>query len=414
MLLEFRVENHRSIQTEQALSLEGSSTDGTRVQEGETPTSVPPVLPVALIYGANASGKSNVLSALHFMTNAVFHSQRRWEPQGRIPREPFAWAGKRGETSLFEVTALVDQVRMTYGFTVSDTKVDEEWLFAWPKGRKQVWFERENTSSFKFGEHLKGPNDAVRELTRDNSLFLSAAAQQGHRQLLPLFSWFRRVVSFEEYHSPYWRLDPVYFDLFFPQPHLFPDQAFGIAAADEIRRLLSMADTGVVDLRIATEGEARKGGSRILLQHQKDDPKSWLELENESVGTQSLVRIAPSLFRVLHEGGVLIIDELERSLHPCVCAAILELFLRRETNPHHAQLIATTHDTALLGNSLGQVRLAREHIWFTEKDKSGATVLYPLTDYKPRPTENLERGYLQGRYGAIPFLGDVSWITKEG
>ena len=183
---------------------------------------------------------------------------------------------------------------------------------------------------------------------------------------------------------------------------------------DEFRRLLTLADIGVVDVRVSSDNEVKQGQSLVQFQHQEGIDDSWLGLEQESDGTKSLLSFAAPLFYTLRFGGLIIIDELERSLHPCVCAAILELFLRRETNPHQAQLIATTHDTALLGNSLGQARLAREHIWFTEKDKSGATVLYPLTDYKPRPTENLERGYLQGRYGAIPFLGDVSWITKGG
>jgi AAA15 family ATPase/GTPase len=171
-----------------------------------------------------------------------------------------------------------------------------------------------------------------------------------------------------------------------------------------------MADVGVVDLKITDDGSR---GSRVFLQHQEGDEDSWLELKDESDGTQSLLWLAPVLLDVLHQGGMLLIDELDRSLHPSVSAAILELFLRAETNPKKAQLIATTHDTAVLGNIFGKGPLDREHVWFTEKDKTGSTALYPLTDYRPRVSENLQRGYLQGRYGAIPFLGDLSWVTKE-
>jgi hypothetical protein len=303
-------------------------------------------------------------------------------------------------------------IRVNYGFTITDTKVEEEWLSAWPKGRKQMWFERDDTS-FKFGEHLKGPNEAVRELTRENALYLSAAAQLGHPQLTPLYAWFHQVISSANNLRRTWLPDYRFLELLFPQPTLFPLSDWGDSAADQIRHLLSMADVGIVDLQIRSEDLARGRRNRVLLQHQEGDEDSWLELEAESEGTISLLRLATPLCNVLQNGGILVIDELERSLHPSVCAAILELFLRPESNPKNAQLIATTHDTALLGNSLGRARLAREHIWFTEKNQAGATELYPLTDYKPRAAENLERGYLQGRYGAIPFLGDLSWATKD-
>ena len=107
------------------------------------------------------------------------------------------------------------------------------------------------------------------------------------------------------------------------------------------------------------------------------------------------------------------IDELESSLHPLLAQSVIKLFNDPETNPRNAQLIFTTHDTNLLGTSLGGPVLRRDQIWITEKDRDGATKLYPLTDYKPRKDENLERGYLQGRYGAIPFLGDMTWIAEK-
>ena len=116
--------------------------------------------------------------------------------------------------------------------------------------------------------------------------------------------------------------------------------------------------------------------------------------------------LALPILEVLHEGGVLIIDELERSLHPSLARDLVRFFNDPRTNPRNAQIIFTTHDTNLLGTTIGEPALRRDQVWLTEKDTEGATVLYPLTDYKPRKAENLERGYLQGRYGAIPFLGD--------
>jgi AAA15 family ATPase/GTPase len=122
--------------------------------------------------------------------------------------------------------------------------------------------------------------------------------------------------------------------------------------------------------------------------------------------------MAPSIFQALNSGGLMVVDELEASLHPLLGLAIIGLFNSPKTNSRHAQILFTTHDTNLLGNTLGEPLLRRDQIWFTEKEKDGATRLYPLTDYKPRKSENLERGYLQGRYGAIPYLGNLKWMAE--
>jgi len=136
-------------------------------------------------------------------------------------------------------------------------------------------------------------------------------------------------------------------------------------------------------------------------------------LEWESAGTVTLLGLATRLVRLLRHGGLFCIDELEASLHPALGLELLRLFQDPRHNPKGAQLLFTTHDTNLLGNVLGEPPLRRDQIWFTEKDKAGATHLYPLTDFHPRKEENLERGYLQGRYGAIPFLGQLVTAPEE-
>ncbi len=420
MLIEFRVENHRSLRDEQALTLEaGRIGDPSDTRPRSVVGHNEKLLPAAVIYGANASGKSNVLAALAFMREAVTLSHRRWEPEGGIPRTAFAWGEKRDETSMFEASFLVRTTKYVYGFTVDDVSVEEEWLYAWPSKRKQVWFEREG-DRYKFGEHLKGPNDAVREVTRPNALFLSAAAQHGHKQLTSVYAWFRKVTPV---YTSHYRSRPFYAgyrpELFSPsgyrQRSLFDDDS-GEALASRIGRLLRAADTGIVDVKRVDSEKEFQGRAvhrrQILLQHQVDDDESWLELEEESQGTRTLFRIAPSVFGALDSGGLLLVDELESSLHPLLGLAIVELFNRPETNPRNAQIIFTTHDTNLMGTTMGEPPLRRDQIWFTEKDEEGASKLYPLTDFKPRKSENLERGYLQGRYGSIPFLGNIAWITE--
>lgn len=151
----------------------------------------------------------------------------------------------------------------------------------------------------------------------------------------------------------------------------------------------------------------------ILVRHLGAKENEWLTLENESKGTQTLFDMGRNLIFVLEYGGALVVDELEASLHPKLALEIVKQFNNPLTNPKNAQLIFTTHDTNLLGNDAGEPVLRRDQVWLTEKDKEGATTLYPLTDYKPRKAENVERGYLQGRYGAIPYLGNFSLLGKE-
>ena len=200
------------------------------------------------------------------------------------------------------------------------------------------------------------------------------------------------------------------------QRSLFPIDPSEETLAERIRQLLRTADIGIVDVkRIVSEQElqGRKyRRQRVLLQHQQDDEDSWLDLDEESDGTKTLFQLAPYVFKAIEAGGVVLVDELESSLHPLIGLAIVKLFNCVKSNPKNAQMLFTTHDTNLLGTTLGEPTLRRDQIWFAEKDKEGASKLFPLTDYKPRKAENLERGYLQGRYGAIPFLGDFIWSRE--
>ena len=150
--------------------------------------------PSQVLYGANASGKSNVLAALAFMRDAVVLSHRLWSPDEGVPRDPFAWGPRRDEPSLFEVSFLLHERPLSS--TVSWHPISaflEEWLYAWPNGKKQVWFDSRGEAPIDFGEHLKGENKVIEEITRANALFLSAAAQHRHPQLTRIFSWFRAL-----------------------------------------------------------------------------------------------------------------------------------------------------------------------------------------------------------------------------
>jgi predicted ATPase len=412
MLIEFRVSNHRSIREEQVLTMEVGRTTAqddirSRVVEGSST----PLLPVAAIYGANASGKSNLISAMSFLVAAVSWSHRVWEPEGGVPRDPFAWGSERGAPSVFECMFVSNGVRFEYGFSVNDDIFLEEWLYAWPHGRKQLWFERD-LQEFKFGEHLHGENRLVEHTTRPNSLFVSAAAQNRHEQLSTVFSWFRRIrVATPPERRGDAIADPMlvrFLGLDREDPAqlaLFPKQRDPREERfDQVVDLLRAADTGIVDMKVVTSE------SEIYLRHRSRGEEAWLPLREESSGTKSLLRLALGLLSTLRSGGLLVVDELEASLHPLLGLYLVQLFNDPAKNRHNAQLIFTTHDTNLLGTSLGPPALQRDQVWLTEKDDDGATRVYPLTDYKPRKAENIETGYLQGRYGSIPFLGDLSTL----
>lgn len=425
-LLRFRVSNYRSLRDEQELSFMASTAgkDDPRLLHPDGLDEA--VVPVCAMYGANASGKSNVLKALGFMQHAVFASHRLWAPTEAVPREPFALGAENENVSTFIADLMLAGVRYEYGFALDDEAVREEWLRAWPNGRKQEWFSRED-QKFDIGRALHGENKAIESITRPNSLFLSAAAQNNHEQLTPIFEWFASRLqggkpSMNSASATSWWKQ-------------FASKGAGQEAdalRQQVRALLRAADLGIEDFSVTEELAARAvrygkdeqlnawlrqipqlSQQQLRFAHRAGGKSAWLDLEQESTGTQTLVAMMPILLPLLASGGVLAIDELS-SLHPMLALALVQLFQDPQRNPRGVQLLFNTHDSSLLGNLLSDPPpLRRDQIWLTEKDQEGATRLYPLTDYTPRAAENLERGYLQGRYGAVPFLGSFDPSASE-
>jgi hypothetical protein len=436
VLIRFRARNFRSLKEEQELSLVASSLK-------DSPEAVTKVqgldlglVRVAAIYGANASGKSNVIKALAYMSNAVQNSHRQWAPEGPIPREPFLLDPQsKLEPSSFEADLLLEGVRFHYGFTLDDREILEEWLDAYPIGKRQMWFKREQRD-FTFGKKLVGDNGAIERLTRPNSLFLSAAAQNNHPQLLPVYKWFVERFGYVPRER---------------RPAIFNT---ALMCRDEgvkswVSQSLRFADMGIVDLLVREEdltvpppppGLSKKEKrlaeefvttvrrfaekAKEQLNDESSLPKKMLTvslihqgpnrlavpfgLENESDGTIAFYGLLGPLVHVVGSGGTLYVNELDASLHPLLGLGVLHYFSNPKLNPHGAQIIFTTHDT----NILDRASLRRDQIWFTEKDAEGGTHLYPLTDFKPRKNENLERGYLQGRYSAVPFISSPGFLAS--
>jgi hypothetical protein len=426
MLLRFSVSNFGSIRDEQELSMIASHAikddpsgliDAPELRKEK-------VLPAAVIYGANASGKSNFVKALAHMQMLVRNSHRTGEPGGAIPLKPFlldrAYAQK---PCAFCVEFLWNGARYSYGFKTTREEITEEFLYVWRNGPRSMLFERA-LQNFEFGRSLKGRNKVIEDLTRRNSLFLSAAAQNNHEDLTEIAQFFRSL-----------RIDlanPI-------RPELVALQLATQGLDKKCLRLLNQIDIGVtgVDVHIEPLDEEAIEMRRAFLQfieqqtgapstsevksmitendkklrlgHQSTDGAPvFFDLEDESAGTVQLLSILGPIFGGLDEGQIVVIDEFGSRLHTRAAEIVLSLFNNKQTNPKGAQLIVATHDTNLL-NAKG---LRRDQVWFTEKDEGGATHLYPLTDIETRKGDNLEKGYLQGRYGAIPFAGSLTDFVK--
>jgi AAA15 family ATPase/GTPase len=415
MLIRFSAENFLSISEKQELTLVASSLKDLPDSLLKVHGSDYDLLPAAAIYGANASGKTNILRALHFIAHAVESSHRIWEPGKGTRRRPFLFSDSSNKPSSFEVEFVRTGVRYRYGFSLDSDKILEEWLYAYPNGKQQRWFTRAEIPerTFSFSRDLAGEKTRTIEgLTRSNSLYLSAAAQNNHESLMPVYDFLVKDLRFSFSREQLCR------------------KTVGMCTEDRYKGLflqyLKAADLGVLGFRIEEEEIGDEGKkfftalkdalpkeqqvsfefetklTRPLLQHRGQGESSVeLPFHSESDGTIAYFSLLGPVVDTLESGGVLCVDELNSSLHPLLALELVRVFSNRSLNKRGAQMIFNTHDTNLLDSSL----LRRDQVWFTEKDSNGATHLYPLSDFKPRKNENLERGYLQGRYGAIPFLG---------
>lgn len=409
MLMRFKVSNHLSLKDEQELSLIASPLK----EEASVlfPWTDLKILPAAIIYGANASGKSNFIDAMQFMRWFILNSFRRLGPDDDTRRRPFRLDdSSKTEVSSYEVDFVSGDIRYNYGFAVDDAIVHREWLRAYPNARPQILFERQ-LQEFKFSRHLKGRNTLISELTRPNSLFLSAAAQNNHETLTHIEQFFRP-----------WKTDNLETVSAEVQAQLL-----GEKMDNRILSFLERAGTGIVGYRqsevevptkviefsrefrevverhfksaVNVKALEKNTSKTVQFAHSgRNQTQEYFDLSDESDGTRRLLQLLARAFQSLDNGTLLVVDELDSSLHTQACAAVVELFCSPTTNTKGAQLIATTHDTNLLNSDC----LRRDQVWLTEKQDDGGTKVYALTDFKTRPSDNIERGYLQGRFGAVP------------
>ena len=423
MLLRFGCSNHLSIREFQEISLL-APTKLSKKKDNllEVAGSKFKALRSSAIYGANASGKSNFIKSIVFMRHMVMNSHARFLPDQEINNTTFMLDNESlAAPSQFECDFVNEGIRFSYGFTILNHKILNEYLYAFPQGHKQTWFSRDEgdqkNKKFYFGSQLKGRNALISDLTRSNSLFLSAAAQQNHEQLAPVYGYFDRLISSNIAFGEH------------PQS-MITDMLEG-NRRKWVLEFLRGADTGIFDASVQTRDvpeEIKRFEELLTSSWKKSDlnTKSTLELKvdnreisfghlsnsnslvflpyaAESAGTRRMLELLASMIHSLDRGGLAVIDEIDASIHTLVASKLVDLFNKSEINTKSAQLLFTTHDTNLLCN--GTMR--REEIWFAEKNSKGETHIYPLSDYQLREGDNVEKGYLQGRFGAIPFFGNI-------
>jgi AAA15 family ATPase/GTPase len=417
MLVEFRVTNFRSLRDEQVLSLVASK-DKT-LQDTHTletaVNAVPTLLRSAVIYGANASGKSNLVKALQYMRGVVIESASMIQPGQTYAVQPFRLdTESASEPSEFEATFLLDGVRYQYGFAMTPERIVREHLMVYKAFKPQRWFERRYDAEsgkdvYDFGPGLKGPKNVWEGATRPNALFLSMAVQLNSEALRPVFDWFfGKLVVFNEQAQ----LNPQIAIQRLKEPE----------ARKEICNFLSSADISIADIDIVTRkvpGQAvhfdlvagktevrteEMEENQLKFYHITENGKAVFDISEESSGTRNLLFLSGPVLDILANGLTLVIDELDTSLHTLLVRELVRLFHSSEANKGGAQLIFTTHDTSLLD---APNLFRRDQVWFVEKDRDQASALVALSEFSPRKNEALERGYLMGRYGGVPLLNDT-------
>ncbi|MBE9072475.1 ATP/GTP-binding protein [Microcystis sp. LEGE 08355] len=415
MLIEFSVGNYRSFKDVVTLSMvaadeaaDNDELDKNNVFKVNQNFSL---LKSAAIYGANASGKSNLILALYFMQSFVINSSKL-QITDKIDLEKFRLSSEtEDKPSFFKIVFYLDNKTYEYSFEVTQERVISEGLSCTPKTRKTNIFSREK-DKIKYSKSLMKGKD-VKDLTKKNTLFLSIAAQFNDPLAGKILLWFSRlkIISGSQLEN----LRQLSIDYLSREQNL----------KNEIVSLIKKLDLSIKDMSIEVGRKPLDNFHKdipdtvynsIETYHEKYDLdgkviglESFQLNKHESRGTQKLFALLAPILSVLKASEVLIIDELDSLLHPLMAIAIIGLFNSQQTNPKNAQLIFATHDVNLLSNQL----FRRDQIWFTEKNRQEATDLYSLVEFDIDNNASFEQDYIQGRYGAIPFIGDLSKVIGD-
>jgi len=424
MILEFTVKNFLSIKDEVTLSMVASkdSSFEDNLLPYEDGKKIKNALKSVVIYGPNASGKTNVLKALKFFTWLINNSHEM--QQGRkIPRDAFKLDKEyKNEPSEFQIIFIHNNIKYLYGFSVTEDEVIDEYLYYYPNGRQSLIFERER-DKYKFTIDVERQSELKNKFHSKNKLFIAIESLWEYEKAKVPFEWLNNYLQVLINHDrlegytgssmhdnekinllvkKYIKLADVGIDdidvNIKKSDDIVNSDVFKLLSEDAKSKLLKeVQDANIIDIKMIHKAKDNDGN---IINYEFD-------LDEESDGTQKFFGLLGPWIDALLNGYTIIIDELDIRLHTLLVKKLMEMFLDPDVNKKNAQLIFTTHDTNLLDSDL----LRRDQIWFTEKKEDKSTDLYSLYDFGGvRKNISIEKGYLQGKYGAIPVLkGDWKW-----
>lgn len=392
MLVQFDVKNYRSLKDTVTLSMlagtdSSHENDLIRIDEKKR------LVPVAAIYGANAAGKSNLLLAMQTMQDMITGNSAQLLKDKKLPYDPFSFTQDASlSPTEFGMIYYYDGIKYAYHFSYDENEILSEDLYHWPKGREALVFSREK-DQYEFRENEK-EQMVLAGRTPKNKLYLVSSNEWNSPQTELAYHWFtEKLLQYDDQSIPDVTINAV-------------RQRTNNPIRRKIIEELCLADLGIMDVGVTDNNIAGEENPVVLMVHKTENEKAVekfpLPLERESKGTRRFFsRIGPWVL-ALEKGGIMFVDELEASMHPLLTRRLVEMMQNPDINKNKAQLIFTTHDAMLLDLTL----LRRDQIWFADKEPNSLTTeLFSLWDFSVRKDENVRKGYLQGRYGAIPFLG---------
>ncbi|MBA1433592.1 MAG: ATP-binding protein [Epsilonproteobacteria bacterium] len=424
MLIEFKIKNYRSIKDEALFSMVKAPIKGLEKKNTFMPFSDKKdfqLLRSATIYGPNASGKSNILKGLETMQNIVLSSYSKYQRGDKLPVEPFLLDEQsRHLPTEFEVLFIEDGIQYQYGFVASIEKIEEEWLYAYPKKTAQKWFHRIK-DEWSFGSNFRGNKKLWSQSTRNNALFLSTAVNMNSKMLQLIHDWFKIKLRILSNAKELWH----------------PSYTYSLCEDDsqkkKVLEFLKIADMDIDDLeieekpfdpRVDIPADLPETVRNDLIHTMKDQKlKSVYSIhtdlqgekvrfsieKNESEGTKKFISFIGPWIDALENGYVLVIDELHDNFHPLMVRFLIELFHDSDINTKNAQLIFTSHETSVMSQDI----FRRDQIWFCNKNKK-STELYSLVEFKTRKgVTDIEKAYLSGRYDALPFFSTPYSLMKK-
>ncbi len=425
MLIEFKFGNFRSFRDEAVLSMEAMGLG--RLKNCLISYNSMKLIPSVAIYGKNGGGKSNVIRAFWLAVQFIKNAQRTQHENAKIPVKPFLLNDySKDEPTFFEFTYVLDNVKYIYGFSATKEKIFSEYLYHSPKGQKATVFTR-TEQKFTFTEE-KAKRKLISEAVAPNQLFFSVACTMNDTDCMRAMKWFREYVFFSrdyadipeqllEYSndknmlaaiSGYAKaadlgIEKMEFEF---KDEVVKDFESEKNIPEEIRFALTAFMQNLKENSNISEIGLQKSEVRATSYHNginKNGIKTsfTLDLSDESDGTRKLMSIAPAIESVLNNGGIVLVDELEKELHPMLVNYIVAKFQSKTSNPNGAQLIFTTHNTELLNMEL----MRKDQLYFADKNrKDGASELYSIGDFSTKTADNIRKGYLAGKYGATPDI----------